>query len=97
MSTSSSKKESERIEFRVSKEEKELFEQARSLKGFTSFSDFARRAIKKEAIAILEAERSILISRRDKELFFNALMGIEEAPNNAIMEAIQLHDKMISE
>ena len=96
MPTSISKKESERIEFRVSKEEKKLFEYARSLKGFTSFSDFARRAIRKEAMAILEAEKSILISKRDKEIFFNALMGTEEKPNDALISAIKFHDEIVS-
>ncbi|MDZ4747053.1 MAG: DUF1778 domain-containing protein [Saprospiraceae bacterium] len=97
MDTSIPKKETERIEFRVSKEEKELFDHARNLIGLTSLSEFARRAIKKEAIAVVEAEQRILTSRRDKALFFNALMGDETPPNDALMEAIRFHTKMISE
>lgn len=95
MDTSIPKKESERIEFRVSKEEKELFDHARNLMGLTSLSEFARRAIKKEAIAVVEAEQRILISKQDKEIFFNALMGTESKPNHALIEAIQYHKKMI--
>ncbi|MBK8501980.1 MAG: DUF1778 domain-containing protein [Saprospiraceae bacterium] len=95
MTTSSQKKEDSRIEFRVSKEEKELFEYASSLKGYRSFSEFARMAIQKEARAIVDEEKSILVSKRDQEVFFNALMGNEDGPNQALISAIKFHDDMM--
>ncbi len=91
------KKDSNRIEFRISQEEKDLFEYASSLRGFKSFSEFARLAIHKEAKAIVQEEKSILVSKRDKEIFFNALMGNEEKPNQALVAAIKFHSKMINE
>ncbi len=95
METSIRKKENDRIEFRVSQEDKELFEYACSLRGFKSFSEFARTVMIKEAKAIVESEHSILISKKDKEIFFNALMGKEDAPNEALIAAIRYHnDKM---
>lgn len=90
------KKDSNRIEFRVSQEEKKLFEYASSLRGFKSFSQFARLVLQKEAKSIVEAEKSILISKRDKEIFFNALMGIEEKPNEALVSAIKFHSELMS-
>lgn len=95
MKTAEHKKDNNRIEFRVSNEDKDLFEHASRMRGFKSFSEFARQAIYKEAKAIVEAERSILISKRDKEIFFNALMGNEEKPNEALLSAIQLHNKLV--
>ncbi len=88
------KKEDSRVEFRVSKEDKELFDYACSLKGFKSFSEFARLAIQKEVKAIMDREKSILISERDKEIFFNALMGEEEKPNEALLSAIKFHHEI---
>ena len=97
MASLTSKRENERIEFRVSKEDREFFEYASRLRGFKSFSEFVRLAIHKEAKAIVEEEKSILISKRDKEIFFNALMGVEEKPNDALISAIKFHDEMIPE
>ena len=57
MKTAARKKDSERMELRVSTKDKELFEYASSLKGFKSFSEFARLAIYKEAKAIIEEEK----------------------------------------
>jgi uncharacterized protein (DUF1778 family) len=88
------KKEDSRVEFRVSKKDKELFEYASSLKGFKSFSEFARLVIHKEVKAIVEEEKRILISKRDKEIFFNALMGKEEKPNEALISAIKFHHEL---
>ena len=96
MGTSIPKKETDRIEFRITREEKDLFELARKLMGLTSLSEFARRALKKEATEVIEKEQRILISKRDKEVFFNELMGIESEPNSALLEAIQFHAKMSS-
>lgn len=95
MSTTTNKEDS-RIEFRVSKEDKAFFEYASHLKGFKSFSEFARLAIQKEAQAIVENESIILASKRDKEIFFQALMGKESKPNKALLSAIKLHDKQVS-
>lgn len=86
-----------RVEFRVSNEEKELFEYAKELKGFKTFSEFARFIITREAKAIVKEENKILASKRDKELFFNALMGEVHQPNESLLEAIKYHDELIEE
>lgn len=97
MATSSRKKESNRIEIRVTKEDKELFEYASILRGFRSFSEFARLAILKEAKAVVAEEKSILVSKRDKEIFFAALMGEEEKPNKALIDAIKYNREQSQE
>ena len=94
MATLAKKNESSRIEFRVSNEDKELFEHASSLRGYRSFSEFARIIISKEAKAIVSEEKQILASKRDREIFFNALMGKEEKPNQALISAIKYHNEL---
>ena len=91
------KKGESRIEFRVSNEEKELFEYAKYLSGYKSFSAFARNILAKEAKAIVEEKSKILASEKDKEIFFNALMGKEEAPNSALLSAIKYHYDLVNQ
>lgn len=91
-----SKKGENRVEFRVSNEDKELFEYAKQIKGFKTFSEFARYVITKEAKAIVKEENKILVSKRDKELFFNVLMGEEHRPNESLLAAIKFHDELIT-
>ena len=95
METSINKKGSKRVEFRVSTEDKALFEYAKTLMGYTSFSEFVRHILVKESKAIIEEKNRILASKRDKEIFFNALMGKEEPPNAALLDAIKDHDKLV--
>ena len=73
MGLSVSKKGESRVEFRVSNEDKELFEYAKQLKGFKTFSEFARFIITREAKAIVAEENKILASKRDKELFLSLI------------------------
>lgn len=95
MDLSISKKGENRVEFRVTNEEKELFECAKQLRGFKTFSEFARFVITKEAKAIVQEENKILASKRDKEIFFNALMDKDQQPNKFLLEAIKYHDEII--
>lgn len=91
----STTKSSSRVEFRISAEDKELFEYAKTLMGYSSFSEFVRHVLTKESKAIIEEKNRILASKRDKEIFFNALMGKEEPPNNALIDAINYHKKLV--
>ena len=93
MDTSLKKKGDSRIEIRVSNEDKELFEYASKLRGFKSFSEFLRVILTKESKAIIAEEKRILASKRDKQIFFNALMGKEQKPNQDLISAIKFHDK----
>ncbi|MFT4568751.1 MAG: hypothetical protein ACI9FN_003720 [Saprospiraceae bacterium] len=95
MSLAISKKGESRVEFRVSNEDKELFEYAKQLRGFKTFSEFARHVITKEAKAIVKEENEILASKRDKELFFNTLMGDKNQPNESLLAAIKYHEVLI--
>ena len=62
MDLAPSKKGENRVEFRVSNEDKELFEYARQISGFKTFSEFARYIITKEAKAIVKEENKTVIT-----------------------------------
>ena len=83
-----------RIEFRISDADKQIVEYAKDLSGFKSFSEFIRFIITRESKAIVAEENQILVSQRDKEVFFNALMGVEEPPNEALLSAIRFHEEI---
>jgi hypothetical protein len=44
----------------------------------------------------VKEENKILASKRDKELFFNAFMGVEHQPNESLLAAIKYHDELIT-
>jgi uncharacterized protein (DUF1778 family) len=94
MDTILNKKGDSRIEIRVSHQDKERFEYASRLKGFKSLSEFLRVIVTQEAKAIIAEENKILASKRDREIFFNALMGKEEKINDALLSAIKFHKKL---
>ena len=97
MSVKVKKSADERVEFRVSNEDKELFDYARQLSGFKTFSEFARFVITKESKALVKKHKSMLTSAKDKDIFFKALMGHDHTPNDALISAIQNHDEIIKE
>ena len=97
MDTVIKKKGDSRIDFKVSSEDKELFNYAKTLMGFTSLSEYVRHILTKESKAIVEEKNRILASERDKEIFFNALMGKEEPPNTALLDAIKYHDELVNQ
>ena len=65
----------ERIELRVSSADKRIFQRAQKLSGDKSFSSFIVRIVKKQAEEILAKNDRILISERDREVFFDAVFG----------------------
>lgn len=79
-------KKDERIEFRVSPEDKDIFLKAQKLTGDKTFSSFVTRIVRAEAINIIERKERILASERDKEMFFKAIFNDAE-PNKALSDA----------
>lgn len=81
-----------RFDARLSVREKELFEKAADLGGFRSLTDFIIRAAKKRAEEIIRETEQILASKRDSEIFFNALLK-PEPPNEALINAAKRYKK----
>jgi uncharacterized protein (DUF1778 family) len=76
----------ERIELRVSAEDKRLFQQAQKLHGDRSFSTFMLRIVRQKSEEIIAQNDRILASERDRTLFFDAVFGDVE-PNEALRAA----------
>ena len=76
----------ERIDIRVTPEEKRLFLQAQQISGEKSFSSFLIRIIKNRSREIIGENERILASERDRNVFFDAIFA-DQAPNQALKEA----------
>lgn len=76
----------ERIDIRVTSEEKKIFLRARKLSGDRSLSAFVTRIVKTKAFEIIEKNERILSGERDRKIFFDAIFADLE-PNQALKDA----------
>ncbi|HAR20835.1 MAG TPA: DUF1778 domain-containing protein [Cytophagales bacterium] len=76
----------ERIDIRVTPEEKRMFLQAHKISGDRTFSGFVTRVIKTKSAEIIEENKKILASERDRKIFFDAIFSDQE-PNQALKDA----------
>lgn len=84
----------DRIDIRVSPEEKKRFRRAHKLSGDKTFSGFITRIIRTKSDQIIEENKRILASERDKEIFFNAVFSNKE-PNKALVTAANKYKSSI--
>ena len=75
-----------RIEARLTVNEKEFFERAAALGGFRSLTEFVLRSAKKQAEEIVNRHEMVVASKRDSELFFDAVLHPEK-PNEKLIAA----------
>lgn len=90
LNTSSSGKA--RFEARLSVEEKEFFERAAALGGFRSLTEFIVRSAKNRATEIVNKHELVIASKRDSEIFFDAILN-PESPNDKLMTATKKFKK----
>ena len=76
----------ERIELRVSSQDKHIFKRAQKLSGDRSFTSFIVRVVKKHAEEIIAQNDKILASEKDRQLFFDTVFG-ENKPNEDLVRA----------
>ena len=81
-----------RLEARLSVEEKEFFERAAALGGFRSLTEFVLRSAKKQAEEIIQRHELVVASKRDSEVFFNAILN-PEPPNEKLVAAVSKYKK----
>lgn len=91
MGTQSTKKE--RIDIRVTPEEKEIFLKAQKLSGERTFSAFVTHIVKAKSFEIIEENERILASERDRKTFFDAIFADQE-PNQALKDAAKKYKLM---
>jgi uncharacterized protein (DUF1778 family) len=96
MATKTEKTGKARFDARLTKEQKRFFERAATIGGFRSLSDFVILTVQEKAREIIREEENILASRKDSEIFFDAIVNISN-PNEELISAANQFKKMISE
>ncbi len=64
-----------RFDTRMPLEQKEFFEYAANLGGFKTLTEFVTYSIKLQAEKIVEKHNAVLASKKDQEVFFNAILN----------------------
>jgi len=80
----------ERVDFRVTPEDKEMLIRAAAAER-TSVSSFLRRAARKMAAEVIEREQRITLSNRATETFME-VVSRPHAPNAALQRALKRAD-----
>jgi len=86
---------SERLEARLSPEQKALFQHAASLEG-RSLTDFAISALLHAARKIIKEHAVIHLSLHDQQAFVQAITEPSK-PNSRLIKAAKRHDKLIKD
>ena len=84
----------DRIEIRISSQDKRIFQKAQKLSGDKSFSSFVVRIVKEQAEKIVAKNNKIIVSERDRAKFFDAVFGNSKPNQNLIEAAKKYKSKM---
>lgn len=84
----------DRIDVRISREQKELIKYASDLCGFKSLSEFIIFCVNKEANTIINENNQILKSIEDKKVFLEAILN-PPSPNDNLKKAQLNYKKFI--
>ena len=86
--------EKARFNTRLSKEQKATFEYAASIGGFKTLSEFVIFSAQQQANTIIEKKNLILASKKDHEVFFNAITKSPK-PNNKLQKAALRYKSLV--
>ena len=86
-------KRTERLDARVTKEEKRVIETAASLRGI-SVTDLMRTTITDAATKIIRENEILILSERERQAFVRALMN-PPRPNDAAIAAVQRYRREV--
>ena len=76
----------ERLDTRVTREEKETIEAAANLRG-TSYSDFVRMAVKEAAVNIIREYQALTLGQQSQKIFVEALLKPPKPNERAVAAA----------
>jgi uncharacterized protein (DUF1778 family) len=93
MPTAALAKRTERLDARVTKEEKRVIETAASMRGI-SVTDLMRTSITDAATKIIREKETLTLSEREKQTFFQVLMN-PPRPNDAAIAAIRRYRREV--
>ncbi len=80
-----------RFDTRLPKQQKEFFERAAVLGGYRTLTEFVIYSVQDKAKQIMDEHNRVLSSEKDREVFFNALLG-ESEPNQALTTAARKYN-----
>lgn len=86
MESSESNQEKARFDTRLSKEQKMFFERAARVGGYRSLTDFVVLTVQEKAKKIISEKEQILASKKDSEIFFDAITNSPKA-NKSLIDA----------
>ena len=89
-----SSKASDRIDVRISKDQKEFVKYASELRGFKNLSEFVVYCINNEANNIVKDYNLIVKTVEDKKIFLNALLN-PPTPNSKLKKAQVNYQKFL--
>ncbi len=89
------KQEQARFDARLPKEQKQFFEKAASLAGYRNLTDFVIVTVQNRAKEIIEENEQIIVSRKDSEIFFNAITNPVK-PNKELLSAAKEYKSVVS-
>jgi uncharacterized protein (DUF1778 family) len=84
----------DRINARVPRDQKRLFEEAAQLGGFRNLTDFILDAAQQKADTIIREHQTILASEKDQKIFFRELISPTKA-NLHLKEAAIRYKKQV--
>lgn len=84
-----------RFDTRITTEQKESFEKATHLGGYRSLTHFVVESAEEKAKEIITKKEQILASKRDCEIFFDAITNPGK-PNKELQKAAQDYKDLLS-
>lgn len=88
-----SQRKAERLEARISREQKQLFQRAATLTG-RSLTEFVVSSLQEAATRTIQEQELITLSRGDQQLFVRALRS-PPAPNQKLRRAAQVYESRV--
>lgn len=85
----------ERLEDRITKQQKELVQRAASIQGRT-LTDFVVQSVTDAASRIVQEQEAIILSERDRKVFVEAFLNPPE-PNNVVKVAVERYKQFVGE
>jgi len=89
------KEQKTRFDARIPESQKALFEKAAGLAGYRTLTDFLISSAQEKANAILEQHNAILMSLKDKEIFFDSVVNPPK-PNEDLKKAFKNHQQVLN-
>jgi uncharacterized protein (DUF1778 family) len=83
-----------RFDTRLPKQQKEFLEYAANLGGYRTLTEFVISSAQNKAEEIVRKHQSILASKRDQKVFFDAILN-PPVPGKKLVAAVKKYNKLV--